>query len=150
MPYPPITFLSLRTVPVVSALMKRKASLIYIFVHQSDNPDFVRYRRVVGSPQKDLPHNVGPLSASEGVLPFFDDEPDSKVTSSQGGRDLTCRRTLKICPRRRSLGLEGLDWCRSRRSQTSSLHSKTPLGSRSSCTSPLPGESLQNNLLKLD
>ena len=129
MSHPPITFLSLRTVPVVSTLMKRKASLIYIFVHQSDNPNFVRSPRVVGSPQKDLPHNVGPLGASEGVFPFFDDEPDtltSKVTSNQGGRDLTCRPTLKICPRRRSLGPEGLDWCRSQISQTSSLHSKTP------------------------
>ena len=56
--HPPVTLLSLRTVFVVAALVKGKASLVDILVHQSHNTGLVRSSGVVGSPQEDLPDYV--------------------------------------------------------------------------------------------
>ena len=69
--YPSITFLSLRTVNIMSSFMKRKASFEDLLVHQPDHPNLVRPGNIVRCPQQNLPDYLSSLGAGEELLPIF-------------------------------------------------------------------------------
>ena len=81
--HPPVALLPLRTVSVVAALVKGKASLVDILVHQSHNAGLVRPRRVVRSPEQDLPDDVGPLGSGENLFSLLYDVPGQLLSAGQ-------------------------------------------------------------------
>ena len=67
--------------------MKGKAGLVDILVHQSHNAGLVRPRRVVRSPEQDLPDDVGPLGSSENLFSLLDDVPEQFSLGQQSGME---------------------------------------------------------------